>query len=180
MMRGHGATDRRAARTRIKWVAPGGIHLTLRFLGHVADDRLEALADRLLALSRQFSPFSLELSGLGVFPSARAPRVVWVGVRDPSGSLARLQAEVEDRVEAIALERETRPFSPHLTLARIEGAAPPGLTAAIERGKDLEVGVFRVESLHLIKSVLGPGGARYEDLGVWEFGGFERHRKIKT
>lgn len=157
---------------RIQWVRPDSIHLTLKFLGEIADTRVEEIRSALAPTIQAQARFSVEVGGFGVFPNLRAPRVLWVGVSgqgDRAITLARLAADVDAGLDALGFPREAKPFSPHLTLARIKersrevgkALAESGLMAQAER-----VGSLKVDAVALIRSELKPSGAVYTPL--WE------------
>jgi 2'-5' RNA ligase len=152
-----------------RWVRPEGIHLTLRFLGEVAEAELPRLAGELAVhVPGSGSPFEVRVEGMGVFPETGRPRVLWVGLVQPGGELEKLQSVVERALEATALagvKPEGRPFRPHLTMARFgEGRPDPALAAALATRRDRTWGRFTVSSICLFQSLLGPGGATYRKL----------------
>ena len=160
-----------------RWVRPEGIHLTLRFLGEVAQPDIAGLAGHLRRLvTGSQPPFEVQVAGLGTFPVSSRPRVLWIGVEPPpppaSGdSLARLAAlrlQVEEAVTAACLPRvetDSRPFTPHLTLARWGDARPaPEFRKILDEFGAAECGSFQVSAVALIQSVTAPEGARYHRL----------------
>lgn len=150
----------------VRWVRPEGIHLTLQFLGDTPAARLEPIAAALAAACAPYAPFHLALQGTGCFPNQRRPRVVWVGVGEPSGALARLQHDVERALAPLGFTPEDRSFTPHLTLGRVKGGDPGALDAlgaGIARVR-VRAGEMDVRSVHLIQSQLLPGGAVYTSL----------------
>ena len=157
-----------------RWVRPEGIHLTLRFLGEVEEPSLPGLVAELeRSLPGSVTPFDVEVAGIGVFPERGRPRVLWVGLDEAGDRLSTLQRRVESAVATAVpnLKKETRPFAPHLTLARFGDARPPaGLGATIARyggERRPRLGTFTVMSVHLLQSLLGPGGAEYRQLGEY-------------
>ncbi|MDI7277312.1 MAG: RNA 2',3'-cyclic phosphodiesterase, partial [Anaerolineae bacterium] len=115
---------RRAPLARLgRWVAPEGIHLTLKFLGNVPAGRVPELGEALRRACARIAPFEIAIAGLGCFPSYQRPRVLWVGVEEPTGSLERLYSAVERELERVGFRPEGRPFTPHLTLARVSDHA---------------------------------------------------------
>jgi len=143
----------------LRWTRPEGLHLTLKFLGAVENERVASVMAALRALER-FDPFKVEVEGFGFFPDARRPRVLWVGVEAPP-ALSELAARVETALEGLGFAREGRPFKPHLTLARFERPhAAPALTSAIEHSPG-SFGAFEVSEFFLFESRRRPGGAEY-------------------
>src|SRR5262245_40812266 len=99
----------------LRWMDPANIHLTLQFLGQVPDEQVHDITRELGMASRRFSPFELSIAGLGAFPSPRSLRVFWVGVKDESGQLSRLQETCQTHLSKLGFEPEAREYSPHLT-----------------------------------------------------------------
>ncbi|MEZ4592285.1 MAG: RNA 2',3'-cyclic phosphodiesterase [Chloroflexota bacterium] len=142
----------------VRWVTRPQMHLTLRFLGDTAVSQLPTLQDELTQLATRYQPFQLRLRDVGAFPNQKRPRVVWAGLAGDLAPLQNLQAEIEDQVVALGWEREKRPFSPHLTLGRVQDAnAARGLNWAVK----LEAVRFGVTAVQLVQSELRPSGAVY-------------------
>ena len=114
---------RAADLTGVRLVDPDGVHLTLKFLGNVDSSRVPALTDALDAVGEGAVPFALHLRDVGVFPDRRSPRVLWAGVSGDTEALAALARRVDDACANVGFPREQRPFSPHLTLARLRDRA---------------------------------------------------------
>ncbi|HSF16809.1 MAG TPA: RNA 2',3'-cyclic phosphodiesterase [Vicinamibacteria bacterium] len=141
-------------------VPPQNIHLTLRFLGETKEDRLTGLVTRLRPEIRLSPGFELRFGGVGVFPDARRPRVLWVAVVDPPQALFDLHSLIERFVGEAGFVPEERKFAPHLTLARfrrVPKSLAPLLSDLSERG----VGRLHVADLALFESRLSPQGASY-------------------
>lgn len=152
----------------LRWVRPEGIHLTLKFLGEIPVEQVEQVGEVLRQACVGHAPFSVSVAGVGCFPNARRPRVVWVGVEEPSGALARLQRDVEGAVARLGFPPEGRRFSPHMTLGRVKGGGRQALEALgtyVEQAK-VRVGEMRVEAVHFMQSDLQPGGAVYTKLAI--------------
>ena len=146
----------------VKWVRGEAVHLTLKFLGDVADEREPELAAALTSAAAGASTLSLALGGFGVFPDFRRPRVVWVGIA-PEPGLEILQHRVEQEFAPLGFPSEARPFRPHVTLGRAaRDARPPaftGLEEALSRLAFAETAL--VSALDLMQSTLQSGGAVY-------------------
>ncbi len=153
----------------VRWVDPANIHLTLKFLGDVAADRLEAVLAALEASVEDFAPFRLEVGDLGVFPNPSRVRVVWVAVSGETGRLQALQRAVDDALAKLGFPGESRPFTPHLTLARVGDRAKSDERQAIGRlvaADEFRAAVpFDVDAVHLMRSRLTPGGAVHSRSG---------------
>jgi 2'-5' RNA ligase len=103
---------------RLAWVSPAQYHLTLRFLGDIPPESIDAIATTLRRRVSELSPITLRLGGLGCFPAEAAPRVLWVGV-DGGKALLSLQSSIESDLQALGFPKEERPYHPHLTIARV-------------------------------------------------------------
>ena len=147
----------------VRWVGPDGIHVTLKFLGEVADERLDELRQALGRAAAGIRRFTLELAGGGVFPGPSRARVFWAGVvAEPQ--LELLQHAVEREIAPLGFATEVRAFHPHVTLGRAERDAAPGdLRRAAERITAVGfAGSVLVETVDLMRSRLSPRGAAYE------------------
>ncbi|HSB90951.1 MAG TPA: RNA 2',3'-cyclic phosphodiesterase [Anaerolineales bacterium] len=149
----------------IRWVRPEGIHLTLKFLGDQPPDRIERIGDVLSQWAQGGSPLDLEIGSAGAFPDMARPRVLWVGVHEPSGRLVEWVDRLEKGLEGLGIRKEDRPFHPHLTLARVkERLTPRGLETLrghLESLKGERIGEQRAEAATLFRSDLRPSGAVY-------------------
>jgi 2'-5' RNA ligase len=155
------ATDATASHhVSIGWANPAGMHLTLHFLGEVQDHDVPALTSALSA-PLAHPPFEIALGGVGVFPPSGPVRVVWLGCRRGEDGLASLHRLVGERLVALGYTLESRPFSPHLTLARVKEKVPPEFRARVVAAAAPDVGPWTVTAVTLFQSHLGPGGASY-------------------
>jgi 2'-5' RNA ligase len=146
---------------RASWARPESVHITLKFVGEIEQTRARELS---LAAERAIQgsePFQLAIEGAGSFPPRGAPRVLWLGVRDDSGGLTRLQTRLEDECAASGFPNEPRVFHPHLTVARLKAPAGAKRLATLHKLAPFELEVFRVDRLKVIRSELGAGGSRY-------------------
>jgi len=144
----------------IRWVRPEGIHLTLKFLGEVPEDRVERIEGALKGMARG-RPHHLEVRGIGTFPVRGRPRVIWAGLGGDVAEVVRLAASIEDALEQAGLPRETREFRAHLTLGRFRESPRGDWRGGLDRHADGDFGEFRIEAFALYESVLQQGGARY-------------------
>ncbi len=153
-----------------RWVRVEGMHLTLKFIGHVSPETAQRVQEELRAI-RSAAPAEMNFRNVGFFPTARHPRVFWVGI-EASPNLAELAAAIETRLEPLGIPREQRPFRPHLTLARFRSEEGlPRLRDALEKLSPFEFGATSVEEFHLYESRLKPGGAEYLRLATFRFVG---------
>lgn len=145
-----------------RWVAADNMHLTVRFIGHVPDERAAAVLDA-LAPPLPFAAFDIELGGCGKFPARGAPRVIWIGLPTGLPSLTALHEEFNRRLGPLGYAPEERPYRAHLTLARIKdarAAAARQIDAACDGVRSGAV-TQRVEAVTVFDSRLSPGGAHY-------------------
>jgi 2'-5' RNA ligase len=149
----------------IRWVRPGGIHLTLKFLGDQSEKALQEVGRRLTAAARGLSPFDLAIAGIGCFPNAIRPRVLWAGVQEPSGRLTSLVERIESSLSDLGFAPERRPFEPHLTLGRFKSPLRPEsrklLDLELTRSRAEPVAKSSAEVVALLRSDLRPEGAVY-------------------
>jgi 2'-5' RNA ligase len=150
----------------LRWVDPQGIHLTLAFLGELNDQRLREAMRAAEAASCQVPPFAFRLSHLGIFDSLHHARVIWMGIDEPSGSLQQLHRLLNRELEQRGFPVEKRPFSPHLTLARVKTPLKANEQDRLRRFL-METKVSAnssVDRLCVMKSELLRSGARYTHL----------------
>jgi 2'-5' RNA ligase len=160
-----GFQDARADFPDLRWVPAENLHLTVKFLGNIAATRIDEMARAIGHACELHSPFLLVLAGAGVFPPRGLPRVLWVGTAGGAGELEALAGDVDRRLSKRGVERERRPFSAHLTVARAGRIAQiPDLRPLVGSMGHVQWGEFRLQSLAFMRSHLGPEGARYERL----------------
>ncbi len=154
----------------VKWVDPQNIHLTLKFLGDVAVDRLDEITAALAEATRKIPRFCLAVAGLGVFPNPRRVRVAWVGVSGETDVLERLQLRVESVLVRLGFAAESRRFTPHLTLARVRERASPQERQRLGQFVDSTNFESRhgisVNAVHLMRSQLTGQGAIYSRISL--------------
>lgn len=149
----------------VRWVKPAAMHLTLVFLGETPVSRLDAVKEAVATAVTRLPQTSFGVVGLGCFPNSRRPRVVWVGVDEAARNLPRIKKALDRELEPLGFKPEGRPFSPHLTLGRVDRRAgsqeAAELGRVVERATLHEVGRVKVTEIHLISSDLRPAGPIY-------------------
>jgi 2'-5' RNA ligase len=161
----------RCAESRsIRWVRPEGMHLTIKFLGEIGEDKIPLIESALKRISEKYSSFSLKIKGTGYFPpKSKAPRVFWVGIEE-EGILQKLQLQVEEEMERLEFPKEQRKFHPHLTLGRVKIPSHlKGILDLLETYKEKILGEMEVQKMTFFRSVLKPTGAEYSVLSEFEF-----------
>ena len=147
----------------LKPVERENIHLTLKFLGNVSPTKLEEVKSALTRVT--FPPFSLEIKGAGAFPNLNRMNVVWVGVGEGWSQVELIYEQTEKLLHQLGFSRETRPFSPHITVARVKsGRKRDEIGAFLGHLTDESFGTFNVEGVRLKQSVLSPSGPKYSTL----------------
>ena len=149
----------------IKWVKKEGMHLTLKFLGEIGEEKRMKIESVLKAISQKYSPFPLRLEGTGTFPTGKKnPRVIWVRI-EGNQSLKSLQVELEDELEKLGFPKEKREFHPHLTLGRVKiPSYLGGVLSHLERERETCFGEMKVHKITFFQSILKPTGAEYKAL----------------
>jgi len=164
----------RAGDRSVRWVAPGNIHLTVKFLGNIAAAKLGTLGRALVKVTSQHNPFSLTIADIGAFPNLRHPRVIWIGV-NPTTALNSLEGNIGKALAELGFSIDDKPFSAHLTIGRVRDQATPAqiraLTDALTKSRPGELGTFAVETIHLLQSELQPAGPVYTHLFAAALGG---------
>jgi RNA 2',3'-cyclic 3'-phosphodiesterase len=160
------ALESKSSAKRPRWVRAENLHVTLKFIGHIEPGRLDAIRAH-LAKVRSEAPLDLRFRGLGLFPNAERPRVLWAGIA-ASENLTSLAGDVDATLATLGIPSEGRAFIPHLTLAR---CAPSGISAALGAALDSarNFGEWRTNRFHLIESKLKPSGAEYTTLQSFVF-----------
>ena len=150
---------------KTRWVNPANLHVTLKFIGNVAAEKLPSIEHALtLTGAPVFRSFDIEFHGLGFFPNDRRAAVIWTGIAAPP-ELAALATRIDEVISTCGISRETRPFTPHLTLARFK---EPRLSEALRpqaaHFKDRFFAKQSVGEFHLMESKLKNTGAEYTTL----------------
>jgi RNA 2',3'-cyclic 3'-phosphodiesterase len=147
----------------LKWVSPAHMHLTLAFLGEIAEPVVPAIVEN-LSLNIDARPFTAVFRNLGVFPPRGAPRVLWLGVGDGASDVVGAQRVVADRVADAGVALDRRPFHPHLTLARWRSSRPKDARRALAVGPETPTARVDVDHVTLYQSRLTSAGPVYTSL----------------
>ena len=154
----------------VAWVPAANLHLTLRFLGELGEERVAVAGEALREAAEATRDFDLTLHRLGGFPGLERPRVLWVGVAEGALEARTLQGRLEAALDRLGFGREERPWHPHVTIGRIfdqrrwKRDTGPELRSAVASGASRGFGGFRVASVSLMRSDLSPEGTRYSEL----------------
>ena len=154
-----------AYRFKVRWVKITNIHLTLKFLGNIGREQIVPIETAILKATADFNPLTLAAKGVGVFPSIKRPRVIWVGVSEQTPMLMQLQKSIDEQLSTIGYAQENRSFKAHLTIGRVKSRiVPRQLAAAIEEITAFEPEPFAADSVILYQSDLQPAGPIYTRL----------------
>jgi 2'-5' RNA ligase len=153
-----------------RWIRPENLHITLKFIGHVGNEKLSPIQTALSSI-RAAQPIELHFRGMGFFPNEHRPRAFWCGIA-ASPILAELAANIDRALVPLGVEAETRPFAPHLTLARFK--SDEGIREVVHAANDMkstDFGAAFETNFHLYESLLKSTGAQYNRLASFPFVG---------
>lgn len=162
--------EMRQTDAQVSWAKPENIHLTIKFLGNVAQSKIQPVCRAVERAAASIEQFEIEIAGAGCFPSPRNARVLWVGLAELPGALKRLHASVEDELAREGFPREPKRFSPHLTIARIRSLHGAGLLAEQLIARSFEPESFTAREVIVMRSDLKPTGSIYTPLAVIPLG----------
>jgi 2'-5' RNA ligase len=147
--------------TRASWICEENVHLTIKFLGDTPVTKVEALSQAVQRAAHQVLPFELIVCECGAFPPRGQPRVLWIGIKDPTNNLTKLYRTLEDECANAGFTREGRPFHPHFTIARLR--QPPGARRLAELHKEIgfDPVAVKISDVCLVRSELKSEGSRY-------------------
>jgi 2'-5' RNA ligase len=147
----------------LKFVEPQNIHVTMRFLGDISPGMVDKIHQAMKNV--KFTPFIIQLRGLGVFPSLNYPRVVWAGITDGVEQLKSIFTQLEPQIRTLGFSSDAYGFSPHLTIARVRsGVNKQHLAELVTKKADYEFGEIKADCLRLKRSQLSPKGPTYSTL----------------
>lgn len=149
---------------KVKWVEPQNMHLTLKFLGETDSKLLDQVKSAMAAAAKGQGAFEITLTGCGAFPNLRAPKVFWVGIIDDKMRLRSLAQQIDSNMVELGYERESRPFSPHLTLGRVKEPERLELIKDAFGKAKFPPQILTVKAIYLIESRLRPSGPVYTDV----------------
>ena len=149
----------------LKWVEPENIHLTLKFLGEVKEEKIPKIIPAIKESITEIQPFSLEIRNLGAFPSLKYPRVIWAGIEKGKEDLEKLAEGIETAMLKLKFPKEKRGFSSHLTLGRVR--SDKNKDNLCQQISQTSFPALRqdIASVTLYQSRLTPQGPIYEKLG---------------
>ena len=156
---------------RVSWVKRGNIHLTLKFLGDIRTNQIESINSVLQSVAESHSSFNMSLSGIGVFPDFRRPRVVWIGITNGAEQSIQLAEDISNSLQPLGFPPEKRGFTPHLTLARIRRPVNlQDVSGKFNQYETLDIPTLKVDQIVFIRSQLHPQGSIYTPLRKFSLG----------
>ena len=155
---------------RVSWVKPGGMHITLKFLGDIEEESISQIGEEIGHVCSNRDPIKVKLCGAGVFPNMKQPRILWIGIREGAKEIQQVFEALDPRLSEIGFPRDKRPFRPHVTLGRIKHLRDrQGFAVIVKENQDSEVGTMTAKSIQLMESRLRPEGALYRPRLTVEF-----------
>jgi RNA 2',3'-cyclic 3'-phosphodiesterase len=154
---------------RASWVREENLHLTVKFLGDTPVTRVEAFSEATQRAANRVSPFELIVGGCGMFPPRGQPRVLWIGIQDPSGELINYHRALEDEGAKLGFARDERPFHPHLTIARLRQSPDARQLADLHREMGFAPVSVKVNDVCVIRSEMRGEGSRYTVISRSDF-----------
>ena len=154
----------------VRWAPFEQLHLTLEFLGNVAEGEISQLKEALDKVASRHHGFPLAAKSIGAFSSVRNPRVIWAGIVGDIETLTHLQADMSAAVRPWVKEEDDRKYRPHLTLGRVRPIKPRELrkvSAVLAENQSGDFGEWAVEAFHLMQSKLSPHGAQHSVLATF-------------
>ncbi len=148
----------------VKWVRPDSIHVTLKFLGYVEEDKVELIKEKIGSINSQIVPFDISLGSVGVFPNWRRPSVVWVGIENGAEQVKLLADKVEEAMNELEFEKEAREFKAHITLGRVKSSKNIQKLEKFSQSVKVSPLNTNISKLILYKSTLTPKGSIYTSL----------------
>ncbi|HKS42883.1 MAG TPA: RNA 2',3'-cyclic phosphodiesterase [Blastocatellia bacterium] len=155
---------------QISWMKPSNIHLTIKFLGDVPLSKTESVRDSVERAAKGSGEFDIEVSTTGCFPSARSPRVLWVGLGNMPDGLKQLHANVESELARAGFPREQKRFSPHLTIGRVRSPQNAARTAEDLIAQGFAPETFRATEIIVMRSELNSSGSIYTPQAIIKLG----------
>lgn len=153
----------------VKWVASRKLHITLKFLGDVPENKLSRVRDIARDVTEDFQPMEVVFQSFGSFPERGTPSVFWAGCSE-SEALKSLHEQFNERLTEVGVEKETRSFHPHVTLGRVKDRSSLGpWKNVLQKEEDRNFGKHRFREVHLIQSTLTPEGAQYSTVDRFPF-----------
>ncbi len=148
----------------VSWVKPTNIHVTLKFLGEVPEEKTNEVLSATQKALEGSRKFTMDLKGMGAFPDIKRPKVIWIGTGSGQENLSRMAERIEEEMEKIGFPREKRKFSPHFTIGRVKSLRNIEKLMELVKSSDFQTERIEVDEVVVMKSQLHPAGAIYTPL----------------
>ena len=169
-------TRLKQSRAKVAWTKVENLHLTLQFLGRIPESQAGEIGAALVPIADRHAPMDVTVAGVGMFPDALKPRVLWLGCDDVGGKLKALANDVRQTMTVLGFKPDEHDFTAHLTLGRVKMPRPDAaLTQAVDSIKKDAFGTLRVAAIHFYKSQLHPDGSVYTKLSSHALKGDSPH-----
>lgn len=160
---------------KLKWVEEENLHLTIRFFGNISENLVEKIYEKCKDVCKEIKPFDLKLTSTGYFPFKGTPRVVWIGIEEPSNNLLKLNNLLKKVLKTLKLKEDREEFHPHITLLRIKEKPDPNVFKTFfeelqKVSEKLKGKNFFVREIVIFKSELYPSGPKYTPLKIIPLG----------
>jgi len=149
---------------RISWVKKDNLHFTLKFIGETLSENIGTIVEALHEISASHQPFKIRIQDAGCFPNSTSPRVLWLGLTEGADEMKKLAADVENMMNLLEFTEEKRPFSPHLTIARIKAPGNTDFSKELEPLRGIGTDTCIIDHMTLFKSTLNPSGAVHYEI----------------
>jgi 2'-5' RNA ligase len=153
----------KSLRGRVSWVKPENLHLTLKFLGDTPANLVDEIATALQEITAVSTSFSASIAGAGAFPNGEKPRVLWVGLNEPAGTLVKLAQALDAQMHRFGFAKEQRALAPHLTIGRVKDARIPEVIRTLQANPFPSMPA-QFHEIIFMQSELNPAGAIYTPL----------------
>ena len=151
-------------KARVSWVKPENVHITLKFLGEIDEEKIPEIIGALQECSKKQKPFEITIKGSGGFPNLKKPRIIWVGMTEGIEELKSLAGAADNELSKLGFEKEKRAFKPHLTIGRVKALIDNESFIKKIQSTEFYGGRFTAGKISLMKSDLKPSGAEYTKL----------------
>ena len=166
----HVQDELKATGADVKWVKPKNIHLTLKFLGEIDEEKLKAVNEILKETAETQKQYTITVGQAGAFPNINSPRVIWMGIEKGTDTLKQTAQVLDEKLQKIGFPKEEKPFSAHITLGRVRSARNrTKLTETLKKLSEAQLqhtSEFPVTAITFFKSTLTPSGPIYEIVNV--------------
>ena len=154
----------------VRWVEPKNLHVTLKFLGDIPLNDLPQLIRTVTRCTSRIDSFDLTFQGFGAFPNWESPKTIWIGCREGAENLIQLAETIDDGLFSLGVPKESRRFSPHLTIGRVNKTAlkkpVQGLQSIFTKQQDRQLGSCNVGEVQILSSELTRRGPLYDELAA--------------